>query len=123
SVQPGNGSWEHKSAAANLTHKGNIISKRTNAEVGRENRSKSKGPISIEGKKHSSANGLRHGLTANQNTLLSMESAEEYNEVLQAFIEALRPGSKAELRVVQRIANIDWRLERLVMMETCIQNI
>jgi len=99
------------------------MSERTKAEIARENGRNSKGPISIEGKQRSSANGLRHGLTANQNTLLSMENAEEYDEVLQSFIEALRPGSKAELRIVQRIANIDWRLERLVMMETCLQNI
>ena len=103
------------------------MSEKTNAEkkaeTARENGRKSKGPTSEEGKKRSSRNGIKHGLTANQNTLLSMESAEEYDEVLQSYIHDLRPHTKAELRIVQRIANIDWRLERVVMMETCLHNI
>jgi hypothetical protein len=56
---------------------------KTKAEIARENGRKSKGPISEEGKQRSSRNGIRHGLSANQNTLLSMESAEEYDEVYQ----------------------------------------
>jgi len=63
--------------------------------VARDNGRHSKGPITVEGKKKSSANGLRHGLPANQNTLLTAESAEEYNEVYESYIEALRPGPKA----------------------------
>ena len=100
-----------------------INAERTKADVARENGRKSKGPTSEEGKKRSSRNGIKHGLTANQNTLLSMESAEEYDEVYQAYVADLRPHTKAELRIVQRIANLDWRLERVVMMETCLQNI
>jgi len=34
-----------------------------------------------------------------------------------------RPATKAELRITQCSANIDWRVERLVMMETCLTNI
>ena len=98
------------------------MSDRTKADISRENGSKSKGPKTAEGKLRSSRNGIRHGLSANQNTLLSMESAEEYDEVYQSYIDALRPATKAELRIVQRIANIDWRMERVVMMETCLQN-
>lgn len=93
------------------------------AETARENGRKSKGPTSEEGKKRSSRNGIKHGLSANQNTLLSMESAEEYDEVLQSYINDFRPGTKAELRIVQRIANLDWRLERITMMDTCLHNI
>src|SRR6185312_3317159 len=91
--------------------------------IARENGRKSKGPVTEEGKERSSRNGVKHGLTANQNTLLSVENADEYNEVYQSYIQDLRPATKAELRIVQRIANIDWRLERVIMMETCLQNI
>ena len=93
------------------------------AETARENGRKSKGPATPEGKKRSSRNGIKHGLSANQNTLLSMESAEEYDEVLQSYIDDFRPATKAELRIVQRIANLDWRLERITMMDTCLHNI
>ena len=93
------------------------------ADTARENGRKSHGPTSEAGKKRSSRNGIKHGLSANQNTLLSMESAEEYDEVYQSYVADLRPHTKAELRIVQRIANIDWRLERVIMMETCLHNI
>ena len=96
--------------------------KKTKAEIARENGRQSKGPITEEGKQRSSRNGIRHGLSANQNTLLSMENPEEYDEVYQSYIKDLRPATKAELRIVQRIANIDWRMERVIMMETCLQN-
>jgi len=106
-----------------LDNQGSEDLKARKAEIARENGRKSKGPKTKEGKDRSSRNGIRHGLSANQNTLLTCESAEEYNEVLQAFIDDLRPATKAELRITQRIANIDWRMERLVMMETCLTNI
>src|SRR5215475_3457048 len=92
------------------------------AETARENGRKSKGPISSKGKRRSSMNAMSHGLTANQNTVLSAESAKQYDEVLKAYIDDLRPMTKVELRLVQRIANLDWRLERAVMMETCVYN-
>src|SRR5262249_38075396 len=92
------------------------------AETARENGRKSKGPITSKGKRRSAMNAMSHGLTANQNTVLSAESAKQYDEVLKAYIEDLRPMTKTELSIVQRIANLDWRLERAVMMETCVYN-
>lgn len=88
----------------------------------RINGAKSKGPVTPEGLAKSSKNAIRHGLTANEHTLLETEFADEYEEVYNAFIADLRPATKAELRLVEKIANIDWRAERLVMMETCIFN-
>jgi hypothetical protein len=93
------------------------------AEQARINGAKSKGPITPEGKDKSSRNAIRHGLTANKHTLLTTEFPDEYEEVYQAFIADLMPKTKAEMRLVQKIANLDWRLERLVMMETCVLNL
>ena len=93
------------------------------AEQARINGAKSKGPTSPEGKSKSSRNAIRHGLTANEHTLLESEFPEEYAEVRAAFIDDLRPATKAELRLVEKIANLDWRLERFVMMETALLNI
>ena len=89
----------------------------------RLNGSKSKGPTSAAGKQTSSLNSIRHGLCANENTLLESEVPAEYNEVRDAFIADLRPATKAELRLVEKIANLDWRIERLTMMETSLFNI
>ena len=93
------------------------------AETARKNGALSKGPITPEGKDKSSANAIRHGLTASKHFLLATEFADEYEEVFQAFLADLHPATKAELRLVQKIANLDWRLERLVMMETCALNL
>ena len=92
-------------------------------EASRKNGAQSLGPISATGKQKSSKNSIRHGLTSTEHTLLADEDPIQYREVIDAFIENLRPADKAELRLVEKIGNLDWRIERLVMMETCILNI
>ena len=69
--------------------------------------------------KRSSRNAIRHGMTANEHTVLEAELLEEYDEVRSAF----RPGNKSELRLGGKIANLDWRLERLAMMDTSLLNL
>jgi hypothetical protein len=92
-------------------------------EQSRINGAKSKGPKTAEGKAISSKNSIRHGLTANCNTLLEGESRAEYDIVYNAWTSDLRPMTQAELRLVERIANLDWRQERLIMMETALLNV
>ena len=92
------------------------------AEASRKNGAQSQGPTSATGKQKSSKNSIRHGLTSTEHTLLADEDPIQYREVIDAFIENLRPADKAELRLVEKIGNLDWRIERLVMMETCILN-
>ncbi|HEY3739412.1 MAG TPA: hypothetical protein VGL53_06195 [Bryobacteraceae bacterium] len=88
----------------------------------RANGCKSCGPTTAAGKLRASKNAILHGLTCTEHTLLVTEDPAQYKEVCEAFIEDLRPGSKSELRLVEKIANLDWRLERMVMMETCVLN-
>ena len=92
------------------------------AEQARINGRQSKGPTTIEGKHKSSQNSIRHGLTANEHTLLFGEVPEEYDEVYNCWVDKLRPADKAEMRLVEKYAYNDWRLERLAMMETCLLN-
>ena len=91
-------------------------------DASRKNGANSLGPITPSGKIRSSKNAIRHGLTATEHTLLMAEDPAQYKEVVDAFIDKLRPADKAELRLVEKIANLDWRLERLVMLETCLLN-
>src|SRR5450432_2227974 len=91
-------------------------------EASRNNGAQSLGPTTQQGKQNSSKNAIRHGLTSTEHTLLMDEDPIQYEEVCDAFIANLRPADKAELRLVEKLANLDWRLERLVMMETCILN-
>ena len=96
--------------------------KERKAEQARINGAKSKGPATPEGKHRSSRNAIRHGMTANEHTVLEGESLHEYDEVRSAFIQALKPANLAELRIVEKIANHDWRLERHIMLETSLLN-
>jgi hypothetical protein len=91
-------------------------------EASRANGAKSNGPVTAQGKHRSSQNAILHGLTATEHTLLMTEDPVQYKEVVEAFIDDLRPATKAELRLVEKLANLDWRLERFVMMETCVLN-
>ncbi len=91
-------------------------------EASRRNGANSKGPVTAEGKRNSSQSAIRHGLTSSTHTCLATEDPDQYKEVCEAFIEDLRPATKTELRLVEKLANLDWRLERLVMMETALLN-
>lgn len=93
------------------------------AAAARANGSLSRGPITIQGKATSSKNAIRHGLSASIHTVLDVESTAEYRCVYDAWVDDLRPMTKAELRLVEKLSNIDWRLERLVMMETALLEI
>ena len=97
--------------------------KLTRSEQSRINGAQSKGPISDAGKLRSSRSALKHGLTASIHTVLNHESEDGYNENLEAWIDDLRPATKVELRLVRQVANIQWRLERLALMETALLNV
>jgi len=93
------------------------------SEQSRINGAKSKGPTTPEGKSKSSKNALSHGLTANVHTVLHFESSAAYTENLDAWVDNLRPADKVELRLVNSLANLQWRLERLALMETSLLNV
>ena len=90
----------------------------------RINGRKSQGPITPQGKANSSRSSIRHGLTASNpnTTLISGENPAQYQEVYDAWLANLRPADKAELRLVEKLINLDWRLERFAMMETTLFN-
>ena len=91
-------------------------------QASRQNGSQSRGPNTPEGKKQSSKSAIRHGLTATENALLMTEDPEQYKDVCAAFIDELQPQTKVELRLAEKLANLEWRLERLVIMETALYN-
>ncbi|MCC6390539.1 MAG: hypothetical protein IT167_08045 [Bryobacterales bacterium] len=87
--------------------------------IARENGSKSKGPITPEGKQRSSLNGITHGL-ASRCVVLANESQEAYDNLLAAHRTEWQPASLTESNLVTAMTNSYWRLCRIWSMETAL---
>src|ERR1022692_4381649 len=85
----------------------------------RQNAKKSTGPRTAEGKAASSRNGLKHGLCANKHILLD-EDPEEFLFLLQDLLDRFRPVGPGEEKLVLRIVNDQWRLDRAFPAEAGI---
>ncbi len=93
------------------------LSKRTIAS--RANGRLSRGPITEEGKRKVSLNGLRHGLLS-KITILPGESQPRFEELLNQFIEKFAPADGVEFTYVEELAATTWRLRRLWAVENRI---
>jgi hypothetical protein len=82
-------------------------------EANRQNAQKSTGPKTEAGKAKSSQNALTHGLTATGESLLPHEAANSYYRFHQEMIESLHPVTGLENRLVHRITDTLWRLQRI----------
>lgn len=68
------------------------------------------------GKARSSLNAVKEGFSA-QALLLPHESADEYEAVVETWLNSLGPRTGAERRLVLRVADADWRLQRVAKVE------
>ena len=82
----------------------------------RANARHSTGPRTESGKRRSSRNALRHGLTA-QNAVLPTEDPEAYQRHVQQFLDEYAPANATETQLVHEIANTAWRLNRIPFLE------
>src|SRR5437870_774791 len=89
------------------------------AESARINGTKSRGPITPEGKQRSSLNAVRHGLLA-KSVCLANEDPEKFKELLQDFLDRFQPADNVELRLVEKMASAAFRLERFASAETAL---
>ena len=87
------------------------------SDTARANGAKSHGPATPEGRAISSRNSLRHGLTAKA-VVLPGESQEEFQALLDAYIDQFQPATGVESELVQAMAIARWRLNRIVGVET-----
>ena len=88
----------------------------------RINGSHSKGPTSTQGKHTCSRNALKHGLTAEKHAVLDIEDPAEFKLAYDAAIDEFRPKTVFALRLVEKLAHLDWRLERLAIIDTAYLN-
>jgi hypothetical protein len=85
----------------------------TRLEANRANAQHSTGPRSEAGRKRSSLNALRHGLTG-QAVLLPSEDREAYSKHSQEIIQDLKPETPLERHLAQQVADQQWRLNRIL---------
>lgn len=83
----------------------------------RENARLSTGPTSEAGKKRSSLNAVKTGLTG-RTVLLPGEDAAAYQAHCQLFVDDFQPVGEEETALVHSLAETRWRLNRCSALET-----
>src|ERR1700693_5931926 len=86
-------------------------------EINRANAQHSTGPKTEAGKKQSSLNALRHGLTG-QIVVMPAEDLQAYQLHLESFTGEYHPKGATESHLVQALADTSWRLNRVAALET-----
>ena len=85
----------------------------------RANAQLSTGPRTTRGKSISSMNAVRTGLTG-RTVLLPSDDAEAYRQHLAAYENEFKPVGLRECELVQSLADIQWRLQRIPGLEMAI---
>lgn len=91
------------------------------ADANRRNAFRSTGPRSVEGKRRSSWNALKHGILARATLLADGEgkqSAQEFRRLVQRLWADHRPETALEEILIERVASCYWRLGRLLRAES-----
>ena len=86
-------------------------------KANRRNAQKSTGPKTQAGKAASSANALRHGLTAECIVVLPDEDADAFERLRAGVIADLAPAGALQEVLAERAAVLLWRLDRVARME------
>jgi hypothetical protein len=85
-------------------------------EANRRNAQQSTGPRSEAGKKISSLNALRHGLTSRV-VVLPSEDLAAYGKFSEEYLASLAPETFTERQFAQTIIDTQWRLNRVRSLE------
>src|SRR3954471_3812768 len=95
---------------------------RTPAQIdaSRRNGSRSKGPVTEEGKAKASRNALKHGLTALHHLVLEDEVPDALEALIATVAEETGAASEIEARLARRLAIALWKGERAERIETAL---
>lgn len=80
------------------------------------NAKKSTGAVTVEGKKRSSMNAIKHGILSGR-ALLPHESRKDYSCLLKALIDEFKLKGAYESFLVDKIALVMWKHKRLAIAE------
>ena len=63
-------------------------------------------------------NAFKHGRYANNAVVLMNEDSGAFDELVSAYVQRIRPMDPVEMRLTREIASIDWRLARIVALDS-----
>jgi hypothetical protein len=86
----------------------------------RENAQKSTGPTTPEGKAKASLNALKNGLTGTTMLFANSDELTRYHVHVDSYTTQLQPVGPEESALVQSIADIRWKLNRIPGLEQAI---
>ncbi len=95
------------------------MASQSKSDAARANGSKSRGPVTPEGKARSSQNARKHGLCASFTTLPT-ESQAGFDELLHSHEALFQPDGAVECDLVRTLAILRWRLRRIPDIETAM---
>ena len=95
------------------------MASQSKSDAARANGSKSKGPVTPEGKARSSQNARKHGLCASFQTLAA-EEQHGFDELLADHEDLFQPEGAVECDLVRTLAILRWRLRRIPDIETAM---
>lgn len=83
----------------------------------RKNALKSTGPKTARGKANSAQNSLKHGILTAAALIPGIESAENWEKHLEGIFQSIAPVGYLEEMLTRRLAEISWRMSRVVRYE------
>jgi hypothetical protein len=86
-------------------------------EINQANAQHSTGPKTEAGKQRSALNALSHGLTG-QLIVMPNEDRELYESHKKSLVDEYHPKGATEALLVQALADVSWRLNRVAALET-----
>jgi hypothetical protein len=86
------------------------------AAANRANGSLSRSPVTEAGKRRSSLNAIRHGLTGRV-VVLPSEDLHQYQTFSRELVDSLHPQTPLERQLAQTVADQQWRLNRIRSIE------
>jgi hypothetical protein len=95
----------------NWSRKETVMPELTKAESSRINGTKSRGPVTPEGKSRSSMNSLKHGMSSKA-FCVAAESQDAVNRLAQSHLDLWQPVNDVEADLVEEMISAKWRQRR-----------
>jgi hypothetical protein len=103
-------------------HNQAVIRSELQRAASRLNGMKSRGPVTVAGKPHSSRNSLRHGLYSRTAPPLPVTTHEPLARLRADLTAAYQPGTVFAEGLVEQAAIASWRIRQLQALETAAMN-